>query len=147
MSLSFFLSFFFVFLSFLGKKMGKKKWENNGESGVFLSLRLIMGRRRIKKSLPSCIRVSPALAFSTQNTPLDDTTCGYQKEEEKRTLGNEKENIVFFDRAFCWGASTTREPLSLSLSIYIYIDDDEQKMRCCERCKRHARSRERTLCF
>ena len=93
-----------------------------GRVGVFLSLRLIMGRRRIKKSLPSCIHLCPRLWRSLpQNTPLDDTTCGYQKRRGEEDFGERKKktDVVFFDRAFCWGASTTREPLSL----YIYVEN------------------------
>ena len=110
--------------------MGK----NNGESGGLPLFETYNGKKKNKKESAFLYTfVSPALAFSTQNTPLDDTTCGYQKRRGEEDFGERKKktDIVFFDRAFCWGASTTREPLSLSLSlslyIYIYIDDDEQK--------------------
>ena len=107
--------------------MGK----NNGESGGLPLFETYNGKKkRIKKSLPSCIHLCPRLWRSLpQNTPLDDTTCGYQKRRGEEDFGERKKktDTVFFDRAFCWGASTTREPLSLSLYIYIYIDDDEQK--------------------
>ena len=76
--------------------MGKKKWEkNNGESGGLPLFETYNGKKKNKKESAFLYTfVSPALAFSTQNTPLDDTTCGYQKkkEEEKRTLGTKEEN-------------------------------------------------------
>ena len=103
--------------------MGKKKLGKNGESGGLPLFETYNGKKKNKKESAFLYTfVSPALAFSTQNTPLDDTTCGYQKRRGEEDFGERKKktDTVFFDRAFCWGASTTREPLSLSLSIYIY---------------------------
>ena len=94
----------------------------NGESGG-LPLFETYGKKKNKKRV--CLLVYICVpgfgVLYTQNTPLDDTTCGYQKRRgEEDGERKKKTDIVFFDRAFCWGASTTREPLSLSLSIYIY---------------------------
>ena len=70
--------------------MGKKKMGKNGESGG-LPLFETYGKKKNKKESAFLYTfVSPALAFSTQNTPLDDTTVDIKKEEEKRTLGNER---------------------------------------------------------
>ena len=91
MSLSFFLSFFFVFLSFLGKKMGKKMGKNNGRVGVFL-FETYNGKKKNKKESAFLYTfVSPALAFSTHRTHLwTILRVDIKKEEEKRTLGNER---------------------------------------------------------
>ena len=90
MSLSFFLSFFFVFLSFLGKKKGKKKLGKNGESGG-LPLFETYGKKKNKKESAFLYTfVSPALAFSTHRTHLwTIIRVDIKKEEEKRT-GNER---------------------------------------------------------
>ena len=100
-----------------------------GRVGVFLSLRL-MGRRRIKKESAFLYTfVSPALAFSTHRTHLwTILRVDIKKEEEKRTLGNERRKPTqSSSTALFVGALRRRVNLSLSLSIYIYIDDDEQK--------------------
>ena len=80
------MSFFFVFLSFLGKKMGK-----NGESGG-LPLFETYGKKKNKKESAFLYTfVSPALAFSTHRTHLwTILRVDIKKEEEKRTLGNER---------------------------------------------------------
>ena len=85
--MSFFFVFLSFFLSFLGKKMGK-----NGESGG-LPLFETYGKKKKNKKESAFLYtfVSPALAFSTHRTHLwTIIRVDIKKEEEKRTLGNER---------------------------------------------------------
>ena len=106
--------------------MGK----NNGESGGLPLFETYNGKKkRIKKSLPSCIHLCPRLWRSLHRTHLwTILRVDIKKEEEKRTLGNERRKPTqSSSTALFVGALRRRVNLSLSLSIYIYIDDDEQK--------------------
>lgn len=87
----FFCLSFLSFFLFLGKKWEKKMGKNNGESGG-LPLFETYGKKKNKKESAFLYTfVSPALAFSTHRTHLwTILRVDIKKEEEKRTLGNER---------------------------------------------------------
>ena len=88
----FFCLSFLSFFLFLGKKREKKMGKNNGESGGLPLFETYNGKKKNKKESAFLYTfVSPALAFSTHRTHLwTILRVDIKKEEEKRTLGNER---------------------------------------------------------
>ena len=86
----FFCLSFLSFFLFLGKKWEKKMGKNNGESGGLPLFETYNGKKKNKKESAFLYKKQPG-SFSTHRTHLwTILRVDIKKEEEKRTLGNER---------------------------------------------------------